>query len=354
MGSVAARRHVARRSRRWRAFEARAAPFASPGTGVAGPRVGARRAGLGRGRAERPTSPARPPRGLRPERSRGVSRVGGNQVRGVLEFFAREPRPATRRSCAAPVRRARWRTSSPRAARSRSTGAASRRCSTPRPRVVYAKDTKGRYLFVNRRFEQVLECRPPRSWADDSRPDAPEVAALARNDERCSGRARSRSRRRSRTKTASHTYLSVKFPLRDVGGDDLRGVRHLDRRHRAQTRAAGARRARGARACQSRQERLPVPGQPRAAHAAERDPRLRPGAGGRGALGAPAEQRRADHEGRPPPARAGQRPARDLAHRVGRDEGLAGTGGHRAGGTRHRAAGRAAGRGALRLDRAHA
>ena len=90
---------------------------------------------------------------------------------------------------------------------------------------------------------------------------------------------------------------------------------HLSRRrglrcYRAQTRAGGGREG------QPRQERVSLPHQPRAAHAAQRHSRLWPATRSRAARRAPAHQCRADPQGRQAPARSDQRSARYHEHRV--------------------------------------
>ena len=87
------------------------------------------------------------------------------------------------------------------------------------PAPVYAKDAEGRYLFVNRRFEEVLNVR-----AEDAvgRTDfdimPPEVAASVRaNDERVLATGRQiEIEEEVPTGDMPQWYLSVKFPLRDA------------------------------------------------------------------------------------------------------------------------------------------
>ena len=93
------------------------------------------------------------------------------------------------------------------------------------------------------------------------------------------------------------------------------GARHVGggpRHHRAQAGRAGPAGGQGGGGPgQPRQERVPVADEPRAAHAAERHPRLRPAAGARGPDRAEQrESRRAHPQGRPAPARPDQRGAR--------------------------------------------
>jgi PAS domain S-box-containing protein len=90
------------------------------------------------------------------------------------------------------------------------------------PAPVYAKDTEGRYLFVNRRFEEVLGVR-----AEDviGRTDddimAPDVAANVRaNDRRVLDTGRQiEIEEEVPFGGTPQWYLSVKFPLRDAGGE---------------------------------------------------------------------------------------------------------------------------------------
>ena len=83
-------------------------------------------------------------------------------------------------------------------------------------------------------------------------------------------------------------------------------------RGRAPRVAAGA--ARG-RAPEPRQVRLSLAREPRVAHAAQRDPRVRPAARARPDRGGRARDARPDALGRPPPARDRRRPPRPLADR---------------------------------------
>jgi PAS domain S-box-containing protein len=90
------------------------------------------------------------------------------------------------------------------------------------PAPVYAKDTDGRYLFVNRRFEEVLNVP-----AEDAvgRTDyeimPPDVAASVRaNDQRVLATGRQiEIEEEVPTGDIPQWYLSVKFPLRDHAGE---------------------------------------------------------------------------------------------------------------------------------------
>ena len=175
-------------------------------------------------------------------------------MRGVLEFFSREQRGRPTPRCSALLAVGQRRTSptsSPRAARSRSTSGRFQAVLDDAPAPVYAKDTDGRYLFVNRRFEEVLgrarartsigQHRLRRSARRMSRPACwPTRPAGARD------RAPDRDRGGGAARDGRpHWYLSVKFPLRDIAGEVVRGVRHLVRHHGAEARTAGADAARG-------------------------------------------------------------------------------------------------------------
>ncbi len=150
------------------------------------------------------------------------SATAGNQVRGVLEFFSREPRRAD------PEVLALLPAVSAQVANFVATQAALEEhrgrfqaVLDNAPAVVYAKDTQGRYLFVNRRFEQVLgvpceevvgqmardlfgsevaqklSANDARVFELDGQIEVEEIVPLADGD---------------------HTFLSVKFPLRDATG----------------------------------------------------------------------------------------------------------------------------------------
>ena len=90
------------------------------------------------------------------------------------------------------------------------------------PAPVYAKDTDGRYLFVNRRFEEVLNVSADDvvGYTDfDIMP--PDVAASVRaNDERVLATGRQiEIEEQVPTGDVPQWYLSVKFPLRDHAGE---------------------------------------------------------------------------------------------------------------------------------------
>ena len=119
-------------------------------------------------------------------------------------------------------------------------------------------------------------------------------------------------------------YLSVKFPLRDAAGEvyAVCGISTDD--HRAEARAARARRSARRRSAPTRAKSEFLS---RVSHELRTPLNAILGFGQLLEVEPLTErqhnERGADHEGRPPPARAGQRAARDLAHRVRRVRGLA-------------------------------
>jgi PAS domain S-box-containing protein len=147
----------------------------------------------------------------------------GGQIRGVLEFFSRERRvadpevlsllPSVSGYVAGFV--------ATRGALEEHEGRFQAVLNAA-PAPVYAKDTEGRYLFVNRRFEEVLGVR-----AEDviGRTDddimAPDVAANVRaNDRRVLDTGRQiEIEEEVPFGGTPQWYLSVKFPLRDAGGE---------------------------------------------------------------------------------------------------------------------------------------
>jgi PAS domain S-box-containing protein len=90
------------------------------------------------------------------------------------------------------------------------------------PAPVYAKDTEGRYLFVNRRFEDVLSIRAEdaigRTDYDVMPPDA--AAAVRASDKRVLATGRQiEIEEEVPFGDPPQWYLSVKFPLRDAAGE---------------------------------------------------------------------------------------------------------------------------------------
>jgi PAS domain S-box-containing protein len=148
--------------------------------------------------------------------------ASGGEVRGVLEFFARELRPSDPEVlCLLPS------VSGHVAGFVATRGALEEHQGRfqavldAAPAPVYAKDADGRYLFVNRRFEQVLNVR-----AEDAvgRTDydimPPDVATRVRaNDERVLATGRQiEIEEEVPLGDTPRWYLSVKFPLRDAAG----------------------------------------------------------------------------------------------------------------------------------------
>ena len=90
------------------------------------------------------------------------------------------------------------------------------------PAPVYAKDADGRYLFVNRRFEEVLNVRAEEVVGrTDYDIVPPDIAANVRaNDERVLSTGRQiEIEEVVPIGDTLHWYLSVKFPLRDPAGE---------------------------------------------------------------------------------------------------------------------------------------
>ena len=184
--------------------------------------------------------------------------------------------------------------------------------------LIYIKSADGRYLLINRHFEETFGIRRDdpvvKTNYDIVSPDT--AAVYTANDRRVIEAGIPIHFEEPKSAGDSGTWLSLKFPLFDEDGQPYAVGGHLHRHHRAQDR-----RGRGAPgqgrggAGQPRQERLPLAHEPRAAHAAQLDPGLRPAAAARAAAGGRDRQRRPHRQRRPPPARADQRGARDLAHR---------------------------------------
>jgi PAS domain S-box-containing protein len=90
------------------------------------------------------------------------------------------------------------------------------------PAPVYAKDVEGRYLFVNRRFEEVLNVRAEDAvGCTDYEIMPPDVAAKVRaNDEQVLTTGRQiEIEEEVPTGDVPQCYLSVKFPLRNSAGE---------------------------------------------------------------------------------------------------------------------------------------
>jgi two-component system sensor histidine kinase/response regulator len=149
--------------------------------------------------------------------------ASGGQVRGVLEFFARDQRapdpevlsllPSVTGHLADFV--------ATRGALEEHQGRFQAVLDAA-PAPVYAKDVDGRYLFVNRRFEEVLDVRAEDAvGCTDYDIMPPEVAASVRaNDEQVLSTGRQIEIEEVVPRDGTmHWYLSVKFPLRDGGGE---------------------------------------------------------------------------------------------------------------------------------------
>jgi PAS domain S-box-containing protein len=149
--------------------------------------------------------------------------TAGGEVRGVLEFFSREQRasdaevlsllPSVSGHVAGFV--------ATRGALEENQGRFQAVLDAA-PAPVYAKDTDGRYLFVNRRFEEVLNVRAEDVvGCTDYDIMPPDVATSVRaNDERVltTGRQIEIEEEVPMGDTPKW-YLSVKFPLRDSAGE---------------------------------------------------------------------------------------------------------------------------------------
>jgi PAS domain S-box-containing protein len=148
--------------------------------------------------------------------------VGGGQVRGVLEFFGSQPRaidpevlsllPSVSALVADFV--------STRFAIEEHRGRFQAVLDNA-PAVVFAKDLGGRYMFVNRRLEQVLGLPADEIEGRTNHELFPgDVAdALAEHDQQVLETGHQMEFEEVVPhEDGVHTYLTVKFPLRDVGG----------------------------------------------------------------------------------------------------------------------------------------
>ena len=149
--------------------------------------------------------------------------VGGNQVRGVLEFYGPEVRGAEEEvllllpSVGALVADF----VATRAALEEHRGRFQAVLDNA-PAVVFAKDLNGRYMFVNRRMEQVVGLPAAEIEGKTNYDLFPQDVAepLAEHDQQVVAAGRQLEFEEVVPhEDGVHTYLTVKFPLRDVGGD---------------------------------------------------------------------------------------------------------------------------------------
>ena len=149
--------------------------------------------------------------------------AAGGEVRGVLEFFTREQRPRDPE-----VMELLPSVTSHLADFVATRGALEEHQGRfqavldAAPAPVYAKDAEGRYLFVNRRFEEVLNVSAEQAVGrTDYDIMPPDVAASVRaNDEQVLATGRQiEIEEVVPSGDTPHWYLSVKFPLRDAGGE---------------------------------------------------------------------------------------------------------------------------------------
>jgi PAS domain S-box-containing protein len=89
------------------------------------------------------------------------------------------------------------------------------------PAVIYVKDTKGRYMLINRSYEELLHVKRDLFVGKRDQDIFPgEVAEVLRGNDQavvCSGRAM-QVEEEINQKDGLHSYISVKFPLRNVKG----------------------------------------------------------------------------------------------------------------------------------------
>jgi PAS domain S-box-containing protein len=151
-----------------------------------------------------------------------IPATAGNRVRGVLEFFAREPRQAD------PETLALLPAVSPLIADFVATRATIEETRgrfqavlDNAPAVVFAKDLSGRYLFVNRQFEQVLgrSYTEIEGMTDHDLLPAEVAAALGEHDHEVIETGHQIEFEEAvPLADGIHMYLTVKFPLRDAVG----------------------------------------------------------------------------------------------------------------------------------------
>ena len=148
--------------------------------------------------------------------------VGGNQVRGVLEFFACEPRTADPEvlSLLPSVGTLVADFVSTRAALEEHRDLFQAVLDNA-PAVVFAKDLSGRYQFVNRRLEHVLGLPADQIEGKTNHDLLPHDVAdlLAENDQNVIEAGHQLEFEEVMPHADElHTYLTVKFPLRDASG----------------------------------------------------------------------------------------------------------------------------------------
>ena len=187
--------------------------------------------------------------------------------------------------------------------------------------LIFVKDLGGRYVLVNDHFAQRFRLPRERIIGRTDHEIFPTEAAdaYAASDHTVLTSGRPLEVEEPLTDVIDGRWLSIKFPLRDEHGRPY-AVGGISTDITDRTRAEAAEREareEAERANQAKSEFL-SPDEPRAAHAAERDPRVRRSCSSSTTLRAEqSDERRAHPQGRPPPARAHQRGARHRAHRGG-------------------------------------
>jgi PAS domain S-box-containing protein len=149
--------------------------------------------------------------------------TAGGTVRGVLEFFSRERRPIEPETLSLLPSMSGYVAgfAATRGALEEHQGRFQAVLDAA-PAPVYAKDTEGRYLFVNRRFEQVLDVRAEDvvGCTDYDIMPADVAASVRANDQQVLATARQiEVEEEVPDGDTPRWYLSVKFPLRDSTGD---------------------------------------------------------------------------------------------------------------------------------------
>ena len=112
--------------------------------------------------------------------------------------------------------------------------------------VVFLKDTAGRYILLNRRFEERFHRAAGYPWQDRSRPFSPADCRRARGERPGGPRTREGGGDgRGDSPRGPVTHLSLdQVPPGRCGRGGLRGRRHCDRHYRAQAGRTGAARER--------------------------------------------------------------------------------------------------------------